>query len=315
MSYVDHLERLVCIFLSGTFPGKILNYAAWCTSSSPMNGHKQTNSEFLTMMEIIFHDIRYDIYHYHRMFSQISVPLREYSITRHGVRDRLNVWINIIADGVYDDVVLKEFRDSFIESQIRIGEREYYSYKNDEEGISHNPQSVISYFRADELGVYEEISEYKISRTLEIAGDERDSMIFSVLEFYYSSLHPGENQENRSFQLRYIALDETEELSLENRDSPVILRLFHRISVYDPSTRKLTMCGDLSTAFCYWLKVSFSSGGGGDDGSSVMEKREPELKEIYDYIFKSVDHELKRKLEFNTVYQHQNTENISEWNP
>lgn len=311
VSYIDHLERRVCVFLSGTFPARTLNYAAWCSGSSPVNGHKQTNSEFLTMMEILFHEIRYDIYHYHRMFGQISLPLQEYRTSKHDIRERLNGWITKIAGNVYGEVVLKEFRDRFIESQIRIGEREYYSYKNDEEGISHNPQSVISYFRADELGVYEEISDYEISKTLEIAGDERDIMIFSVLEFYYSSLHPGEKTEDRSFQLRYFALDDSEELSLEKRNSPVILRLFHRISVYDPSTRKLTMCGDLATAISYWLKVAFNGG-----CSNVMEKREPELKEIHDYIFKSIDDLRKRELEFNSVYdREQNRDSISEWTP
>ncbi len=331
VSYIDHLERRVCTFLSGTFPDNVLNYDDWCVRAPlPLVGVKkissskrrqpkhqmmmmmQTNTNFLTMVEILFYEMRSELYDFNRMRKQVKI-MQQYEIEDIKILERFYSWINRIVKDVYEEIVKEKFRNEFVESCILIGERELYTYKNDDkEGMLHSAQAVISCFRPDKLEKLEEICDMMIVDVLTKLEDvnARDLMIMEILEFYYAGLHSGEKQENRSFRTQYTLLDYEnavpDDVPASSYSFPIIIRAFHCYCVLLADRKQLVFCDDFSHAFCYWLECG--------KNNETFLKRDPEIQKVYEYIFNSVDYQELRRNKSNKVYEKRKyIAEISEW--
>ena len=344
--YVDHLERRVCAFVTGTFSPEVFDYPRWCARAPPsaggLNGELCAKQEFLTLMEIYFYEFRRELYDYdalmgimqHKRRQQQKQPGKQQD-TMHApayeppsaeVLQRADAWVAQVSESVYEEVVMETFREAYVESRLLPGEREFYEYENeDEEGVAQSAQSVISHFRADELDEIEGNTSLKLSAVLAMRGEARDLAVLSMLEFHYSSVHPGKG---RSFADEYIVQRENASpLQLAQHDPsdassvsqlqrvrhasddstllgrPVLMRAFHTWCVYDPNDG-LTACADFVAALCCWMQHAFGGTPTRRDTQAAADRErmmrararrstfaevESGLRTAYRFIFKGVD--------------------------
>jgi hypothetical protein len=202
VKYVDHLHRRVCAFLTGAFPSRIHNFKKWRLRVNSKDTW-MANSRFLTLMDIYFSELRWRIICYENMLKN-AVTLGDivhYPRPKKDVLHRAYEWLQSIARDVYADEVKRIHSEEYAETCVLPGETELYKYDVREEGMLHNPQSIISHFRAQELEVIQQLSDMKIEHTLNPQtrvgdppvhprpkGDRSlETMMMSVVEFTFKS--------------------------------------------------------------------------------------------------------------------------------
>ena len=183
VSYVDHLHRRVCMFLTCTFPKRVHNYNKWRHDGNDGSNRRffSANSYFLTIMDIYFSSLQVEMLRYERMKRHVSSGgIRGYRTLSKEVLERAIRWMARAGDEVYETVVLEELRKEYVETRIHPGERELYGYENSADGMSQTPQSVISAFRASELEMIELTADMKISNMLDPnsrVGDDKEHAV------------------------------------------------------------------------------------------------------------------------------------------
>lgn len=330
VKYVDHLHRRVCAFVTGAFTKKWLNFNQWCRNMGRGDVY-MANSDFLTEMDIYFSEFRRRIIHYEMVsVSKMINGLSRYEVMDPIVLQRASQWSMRMADDVYVDEVKRIYGEEYLVTCVLPGETEMYKLSKKEEGMQHNPQSIISNSRPTELEIFTELAEMKLKLVLDPetrVGDEKkfkressdrslETLLFAIVDFQFRKLFNKtqvrgvywfSDNEIENYNEAYARSEitagsaESDDLStrlpyplsqLHNMNYPIILSFFNRVCVVMRG-HGMKICDDPFSAFCCWIEMLVKH----------APTAIPGVEAIYAHIFNGVEYSTdRREREISAIY-------------